>query len=706
MALALAVGAAPWLLTSPASGLPPATLTYTFDSLTASDIDGQDNWVTVDSANNPAGVTHKIGTLSNTSVATENTTKALYFDWEGPGYGSRSTRIDNNDFSTMPIPNSGVAVVEFDMHRAYWGSQFRMGTDTNNDGDLANTELGLRIQLRQVGSTWKTQLTLGTQVHESTAPLGNYATYQLAIDRTLGTASLWHKNRSASADWEVIPGLSNVATGFTTDSTFNNPRTWNGFGVHGEGRTSVFDNLSFRLVDISTRTLSFPATQRGGDRQMTVNVDGLYVTQPLTATVTGDFRFDNGTQSTQVAPGNQLEVTYSPTSHGEHTGTVTLSSTEMLAPLSIALTGRTSPEIVSFSTTAANGTYTTGQTIPIVATTSVDIAAGSTMTATLDTGAVVTLTAASQGRTLSGVYTVSAGQSSPDLDVVSLNASSVVDLVGNAVTSTTLPSGADSLSGAHDVVVAAPNPATSTQLTTTTTTSTTVTAAVPSAVAPTAGGGTALATKDTVARPVVATGNNTRLAPVSSTTVPVASTTTSQPPLPDAVPGEVVALVGGQPVDGTVSNDDGVVIIDIADIEVRVRSTRSDGSVILPSDDGGVRFEPGSRMAITVTGFLGDSDVDIEMRSTPTQLGTLRTDPTGAASREFDVPDSLTVGNHRLVVSGSDQAGQAVTVGLGVALRPADDPAPVGLIVGVVIVAGLAAIVVPAEAVRRRRRMR
>lgn len=109
-------------------------------------------------------------------------------------------------------------------------------------------------------------------------------------------------------------------------------------------------------------------------------------------------------------------------------------------------------------------------------------------------------------------------------------------------------------------------------------------------------------------------------------------------------------------------------------------------------------------MAMSVSGFLADSVVDVEMRSTPTPLGSLRADADGNGTAEFAVPDSLTIGDHRLVVAGNDQAGRSVTVGLGMSLRAADDPAPIGLIAGIVLVAGLAAILVPAEAVRRRRR--
>ena len=697
----LAIG--PSLSTGRTGATPPATLTYTFDSLTSTVIHGQDNWVTVDNVHNPGGVTHWIGALGGASVSAHNTTKALYFDWEGAGYGSRSTRIDDSNFSTMPIPDSGIAVIEFEAHRAFWGTWFRMGHDTNANGDLANDELGLHLQLRQAGSTWKSSLKLGTQTYTSTTALGNYGKYQLVLDRTLGTASLWYKNMTAGTDWAVLDGLANVATGFTTDSTVNDPRTWNGFGVHGEGRTSVFDNLSFRLVDVSSRSLTFAATNRGAQRQTSVDLSGLYVNQPLTATATGDFRFTNGTQTTQVSAGASLGVVYAPSTHGSHTGTVEFSSPEMVAPLTVALSGRTTPEIVSFSTTSPNGTYTTGQTIDITATSSVPVTAGSQVTVTLDTGATVVLTAASPGTSLTGTYTVAAGQNSADLSVVSFDAGATTDAAGNAVSSSSLPIGTDSLSGAHAIVISTPSGSSSQTTTTTTSPSTTSTVTQPASTPETGAGSgdmTSVATRRGAAPPSTAT----IPAPVISTTTTTVAPTTTISDLAPAKPGELVALVDGRAAVGGVTNDEGTVIIEVADIVVRVRCTREDGSLISPTADGELRFEPGSTMAMSVSGFLADSVVDVEMRSTPTPLGSLRADADGNGTAEFAVPDSLTIGDHRLVVAGNDQAGRSVTVGLGMSLRAADDPAPIGLIAGIVLVAGLAAILVPAEAVRRRRR--
>ena len=80
---------------------------------------------------------------------------------------------------------------------------------------------------------------------------------------------------------------------------------------------------------------------------------------------------------------------------------------------------------------------------------------------TLGTGASdeVVLTAASAGTTLSGTYTVSTGDSSADLNVSSFEVASgqsITDIYGNAMTSTSLPSGNNLADNSDLVVDAAP----------------------------------------------------------------------------------------------------------------------------------------------------------------------------------------------------------------------------------------------------------
>jgi uncharacterized repeat protein (TIGR02059 family) len=113
----------------------------------------------------------------------------------------------------------------------------------------------------------------------------------------------------------------------------------------------------------------------------------------------------------------------------------------------------TRPVITSFSSTKSDGTYGIGTTINITATISEDIAVGASITVTLDTGDTVVLTRATP-TTLTGTYTVSAGDNSADLTVSSyVLTSAPTDASGNAMTSTALPTGTNNIAGAQAIVV-------------------------------------------------------------------------------------------------------------------------------------------------------------------------------------------------------------------------------------------------------------
>ena len=113
----------------------------------------------------------------------------------------------------------------------------------------------------------------------------------------------------------------------------------------------------------------------------------------------------------------------------------------------------TRPTVTSFSSPKPNGTYGIGTTIDITATISEDIAVGASITVTLDTGDTVLLTRAT-ATTLTGTYTVGAGDNSGDLTVSSyVLTSAPTDALGNAMTSTALPTGSNNIAGAQAIVV-------------------------------------------------------------------------------------------------------------------------------------------------------------------------------------------------------------------------------------------------------------
>ena len=113
------------------------------------------------------------------------------------------------------------------------------------------------------------------------------------------------------------------------------------------------------------------------------------------------------------------------------------------------------PVVTRFSVPAstASGSYRAGQRIPIEATLSKSVVAGSSIQVTLDTGAIVFLAAPSTGTLLQGTYVIAAGENSIDLTVTAFAEVSVADSVGNQLGSTIVPTGPNNIAGSRAIVI-------------------------------------------------------------------------------------------------------------------------------------------------------------------------------------------------------------------------------------------------------------
>jgi hypothetical protein len=101
-----------------------------------------------------------------------------------------------------------------------------------------------------------------------------------------------------------------------------------------------------------------------------------------------------------------------------------------------------SPTLQSFTSSTIDGTYGPTANINITANYSENLAAGSTTTVVLNTGASVTLDTITDNTKLTGTYTVGAtgsGQNTSDLLVSSITSQNTCDSAGNCQTGTTIP---------------------------------------------------------------------------------------------------------------------------------------------------------------------------------------------------------------------------------------------------------------------------
>ena len=115
----------------------------------------------------------------------------------------------------------------------------------------------------------------------------------------------------------------------------------------------------------------------------------------------------------------------------------------------------TPPTISRFTSNTLDGFYRAGAIIDITAIANENVRAGSQITVTLDTGDTVTLTATNAGTTFNGTYTVGVGDISADLNIISYTLGPVIpiDTIGNSMVSTTMPTGANNLSGNKGLIV-------------------------------------------------------------------------------------------------------------------------------------------------------------------------------------------------------------------------------------------------------------
>ena len=130
-----------------------------------------------------------------------------------------------------------------------------------------------------------------------------------------------------------------------------------------------------------------------------------------------------------------------------------VATTDAAANIAPTYANTVAPTVTAFSSSSINGGYTTDDNINITATMSEAVIAGGQITVTLDTGESLDLTAAANGATLTGTYTVGAGKTSADLTVNSFAVkTAVTSLFNKSLTDVTVP-GSTNLADSSAIVI-------------------------------------------------------------------------------------------------------------------------------------------------------------------------------------------------------------------------------------------------------------
>ncbi len=293
-------------------------------------------------------------------------------------------------------------------------------TDTITVGNApaAFTQVGTHLYVNNYGADSISVIDTIADTVVDTISLDN-PYYSVAIGTTLYVA-----NNGISNTLTIIDTTTNTVTG--TISVATHPYFILSVGKKIYVPSTQTGNIS--VVDSDTDTVVETITTSGGPNYMTAAGSNLYVTGSTSGSV--DVIDTNVDEIVSTITTDSLNMNYG-TTVGDK---VYLGINNRMLVLDNAQLPHQIPALVSFTSTAASGTYTTGQTINVTATFERNIKPGSTMTVALNSGGSATLTNVS-GSTLSGTYTVGSGHKTPDLAVSSITSASVTDFA-NTITQT------------------------------------------------------------------------------------------------------------------------------------------------------------------------------------------------------------------------------------------------------------------------------
>ena len=204
--------------------------------------------------------------------------------------------------------------------------------------------------------------------------------------------------------------------------------------------------------------------------------------------------------------------------------------------------------------------------------------------------------------------------------------------------------------------------------------------------------------------------------PVTSTTEPVRIKNSAipgaqgiaepiAPEAPTAAPGEAGTIIDGKVVETLITRANNAVTVTAGDISATVSVKKANGEQIPLDANGNIQVSEDEEFFTTGTGFAPGSIVEVWLMSNPIQLGTTSADSKGKVEGVFKVPSGVESGSHRLVFKGrnADDASVVVAIGISYTANNESSNAVRILIIVPIVLAALAALLLPA-AVRTRRK--
>jgi hypothetical protein len=191
----------------------------------------------------------------------------------------------------------------------------------------------------------------------------------------------------------------------------------------------------------------------------------------------------------------------------------------------------------------------------------------------------------------------------------------------------------------------------------------------------------------------------------TTTTTPVTTTTTiaklSAIDVPRTEVGGSSVLIGGKVVEGVVTRENNRLTITAGPMVVRIWAVAADGSKLALDANGRLRVKAGDSVTVDAAGFTFNTRVEVRLYSDPVLLGRTDVDDKGVMNASYEIPEGIPSGNHNVVLAG-ERDGSPVTMALSVAIGEQSSGNALAVVfIGVLIAAGVTALMLPAFLRRR-----
>ena len=204
----------------------------------------------------------------------------------------------------------------------------------------------------------------------------------------------------------------------------------------------------------------------------------------------------------------------------------------------------------------------------------------------------------------------------------------------------------------------------------------------------------------------VAPATGSAAAPAATTSTVPPTTTTVPVDTPDDTPvelGSLAASVDGKEVATTLRRESNNIVASAAGLTARYGATDASNNPVPLDADGNLRVMPGQTINLSVEGAAAGSTGEAWMFSDPVKLGSFEVADTGSAVASFRLPDGVESGNHTLLVSTRDSSDRVTELRLGFAVgEMPEGVSTAGIVVTLLVIAGLAAVLLPVALKRRR----